>query len=649
MAQEREELGEQQGAVLRRAVGSRIVRGAMVVVFYWLFWKLGGFLINLLVARYFGKGPVTDAFTAVYNNLVFLLFFSSVLKIVLPAFMPLFAEGLRKDEAAAWRFANTVLNMLMIVSVVVGALTFVFARPIVATLLPRFAQEEQDIATTLLKWMAPGVLVLFFAIVAQAILNCYKVFSYPSAADATQKLVWAGAVFTAISVLGLTAEDQWAPNVIGAGFLFGCLAQAVVLFAGLRKRLGRYRPAFTATNDRRLLMELFWLVAAAGSFALWLCALEKLATLPEDSLLHVSPENVGFLRLTGAIGVGCLYALCLWVRARGRKGIMARFVLLAMPLVVGVLFGRYRDLTSSYFQSYTAEGDYSIIEWAKKIMNLPVVLVGYSLAVAMFPYLCDLAAGRAKDELGRVVGRTLKMIALFFVPLVIVTIVLAGPVMQLLWDRGDWKPDDTLKAGMALGILAASIFFLAVENVLMQSFFSLQRMVLPTALGIGFALFQTAILYVGVMWLGFDDPLQAFILVCAAYTVARGLKNLCLYLCLRRRLPLMSWREGVVFLAKLLMICAVMGGAVWGARLGLVHAFPLRPLSGYGGSKLVFFLVKAVHVGVPGLAGLVAFLGGCVALKVEEFRIIVQWVRERGWKKRPKPGSASDSVGGEGA
>ena len=647
MAQDSENLAAQKKATAAAGVGSRIVRGAMVVVFFWLFWKLGGFIMNLLIARYFGKGAVTDAFTAVYNNMIFLLFFASMLKVVLPAFMPLFSEMRQKgDEAAAWRFLNTVLNLLMIAAVVSGVLTFVFARQIVSTILPKFTSNEQLLASTLLRWMTPGILVLFFAILAQGICNSYKVFSYPPAADATQKLVWAAALFLVFTILGIATEDDFGVQVIGIAFLIGCLAQAVVLLVGLRKWLRKYRPAFPATNHRRLLIELLWLAGAAALFVLWLYLLEKQAALPEGSLLHITTTNLEFLRLTGALVVGGLYALCLWVRTRGRQGIMARFVLLAIPLLIGVLFALYRDLTSSYFASYASKGDYSLIEWAKKIINLPVVLIGYSLSVAMFPYLCDLAASEDKERLGHIVGRTLKMIALFFVPLAIVTIILSAPIMQLLWDRGDWTPDDIGKAGLALGILAATIFFLGIEGVLMQSFFSLQRTVLPTVLGITFALLQAAALRVGVVWLGLDDPLEAFILVCAAYPIARGLKNLCLYLFLRKRIHLISWAEGAVFFVKLLIICGVVSAAVWATHAGMAHSLPVAR---FAGRKLAFELVKAAHVGVPGLAGLCAFLALCVALKVEEFRIIVQWIRRRGWKKRPEESGATPGEHGEDA
>jgi len=36
---------------------------------------------------------------------------------------------------------------------------------------------------------------------------------------------------------------------------------------------------------------------------------------------------------------------------------------------------------------------------------------------------------------------------------------------------------------------------------------------------------------------------------------------------------------------------------------------------------------------LSGTASLVAFVAMCLVLKIEEFRLIIQWVRERGWRK----------------
>jgi len=619
------------------ALGSRIIRGMIVIVFFGLFLKVGGLLMQIVVVSYYGKGQVYDVFTGVYNVIVYLFFFSSTLKVLLPVFMPLFADVMHHDgEQRAWEFANTVLNLLVIAVLCTSAVVFAFAPQIIATALPGFSPEARTRAAELLRWMVPGLAVMLLAVKAQGVLNSFKVFSYPSAGEATQKLLWVAAIFVIIAVLGFSRDASLAPRVIGAGFVIGCLAQAGVLFVGLWKRARPYRPSLAAMRLPRLAKEVGWVALALGVFVGWLFLIRSWGRLPEGSALRLDANDRKFIALTGAMVIGCAYSVWLWRRGRRGKSIMARCASLAGPLVIGIIFARYRDLTGAFFQSYAAEGQFGVIEFAKKVTQLPTVLVAYSLSIAMFPYLCDLAARKDTENLGRIVGRTLKTFALFLLPLTAMTIVLAGPVMQLLADRGTWSPDDVRTAGWALGTLATGIFFMSIENVLMQTFFSLQRTVLPTVLGIFFSLAYSVGLYVTVKRLGYDSPEQVFLVVCIAYPAPRALKNICLAAILHRRVRLVSWREALVFGGQLVVVCAAVALGTRAAYHTVSQAMPLPAVNGKW-LCAAFEMAKCLHVALPSLVGLVIFLLLCAVLRIEEFRVIVTWVRRRGWKKRAEP------------
>lgn len=605
------------------SMGRRIIRAMLVITFYWVFLKLGGFLMNVLVVNYFGKGSLYDAFTATYNNLIYLLVFSSALKVLMPAFMPLFAQRMdREGEASAWELANTVTNLLLLTTATIAILGCVFTPQIVTTLLPGFTGETRSAAIRLLRWMLPGTLVLCFAIMAQGILNTYKVFSYPSAADAAQKLTWVAVLFVLLMLFRPDRSSTISRDIIGAAFLIGCVVQVAVLLRGLGGRLRYYRPRLPALSWRRLLKECLW---AGGTLLLLAACVWGL-----QNSTSLSSEDRNYWTLTSFLVAGCLYAGSVWCRGRSGSGIVARFAFLAAPLLTGVCVGRYRDLVSSFFQSYTAEGAYGLIELGKKVINLPSVLISYSLAVAMLPYLCDIAARKDIAGIGRLAGRALRMISLFFLPLTVLTITLSEPIMQLLGDRGNWSPQDVRIAGLALAIPAAAIFFLAVESVLTQTFFSLQRTILPTAAGILFSLLHGFGLYVAITQLGFDTPDQKFLAVCIAMPLSRGLKNVLLFFFLQRRVHMFTLSKGLGFALKLALVSGIVGVTSRLVHQPLTHV--LRE-SAFADRLMMFKLVKCVHLALPALAALAVFLGLCIALRIEEFGIALHWVRSRGWRK----------------
>ena len=629
-----------------RSVGHRIVRGTLVIMFMWAFWKLGGFLMYFLIDLYYGKGAtghgvVTDVFTAVYGPIIFLLFYSTVLKVFKPAFMPLFAQArIKRSEAEAWKLANTTLNLLLLLALGAGILTVAFTPEIVSTLLPKFDAEAQRLSVILLRWMAPGFLVMAFAIAALAILTSYKVFSYPSGADATQKLVWALGLFMAINVLGLAAgkprdgalmDPGRAIHIIGGAFLAGSLAQAVVLLIGMRPVLKFYRPGLPALSGRRIATESLWIAGVLGTAFASAWAWTACARLPEGHALHVTEQSAHFFTLTTLVLIGTAYALMMRQRGMGRSGLMARFAVLASPLLISVIFGRYRTVAETFFQTYTEEGGFAMIEYAKKMANLPTVLIGYALSIAMIPYLCDLAAEDKREQLAGLVARTLRFMALIFLPMTTVAMVLSRPAMRLLWDWGKWSEHDAQQAGLALAILAVTIFVMAMENVLMQSFFSIQRTGTPTVVAILVAILHAVALYLAIEIFGLKA--HALLIVCLTIAISRTLKNLVLLVILNHNLGMSrSIRETFGFIWRIALICAVTAIVAWIAFHPMDALLPLarfRPDKAGRSAKLVFAGVKLVRLAAPTVAALIAYVALCFALRMEELTLVADWIRPR--------------------
>jgi len=613
-------------------IGHRIARGTFIIIFMWAFWKLGGFLMLQVVNGFYGKGPVLDAYTAIYKRVIYLFFFSSLLKVVQPAFMPLFAERRhRQGEKAAWDFANTVINLLMAMTTAGCVVGFIFAGEIVATLLPEFSPVQRQASAALLRWMIPGLLVMSFSIAALAILTSYKNFAYPSAADAVHKLTWATTLFLTLGLFAAATAPRVAPAVVGGTFLAGCGAQAAVLLIGLRKHLRLYRFGFPALSAARLAGEVLWLLGAvAVCFSLGQL-FGLLAALPSTHPLHVGERSRQFMLLTLVVATAGGYAGTLWFRARGRASVMARFGALTGPLLVGVVFARYRNLSETFFQSYLRAGRFGEAELARSVADLPTVLFGYALSIAMIPFLCDLAAQKRRGELGALVGRTLRFMALFFVPLTLVALVLSQPVMRLLWDhRGTWTAADLSFAGMALGILVLQIPWLAAENVLMQSFFSLQETVIPTATGIAFSVLQALGLYAAIEGFGLHE--HAAVILFAAVPIRVALKNVTLLLILRRRLRLQRPGELAAFAWRLSVVCIVTAVAAWFAFRVTARLMPIEPhlpLPGGARAMLLFALVRSGRVLLPASAACAVFAAVCRLLRVEEFKLATDWIAAR--------------------
>ncbi len=519
----------------------RVIRAMLIVVFFALFTKLGGFLVTgVLVGRLYGAGEATDAFFAAYQSVVFLLF-SIAVKGIMPALTPLFIEEMQqRGEQSAWRFASGVANMTIIVAIVVAGACIAFAPEIMRLLVPGFfapGREAGQISVTMVRIMSPGLLALCLSVVTYSLLNSYKIFSVPSAAEAVQKFVWAAVLF------GIIVLASRGATAIAVGFLIGVIAQIAVNLFGLRRSLSHYRPTLGGVSAPRLVTEGVVLAAfVLGTGALWwLCG----------------RMNAGEgWRLGILMGAVALYLLALWWRAKESRGLMGRFVALMVPLLLGILIAKYRDLATNYFTSFTQSGIFSDKQFAERVGNLPTVIWAYALAIAMFPYLCEMASRKDLASFGGLITRAMRMIALFFVPFSLIMVILGQPIIQLVYDNGSWPAEHVRYAGLALSVFSAAMFFYAVENVVMQSFFSIQRMWMPTAVGIVASLGQIAFLYVGIVALGYNDPAQIFWFVIIAFPMSRTVKNVLLLFVLRWHVPILPAKETLRYGAQLLGVSA---------------------------------------------------------------------------------------------
>ena len=565
------------------SAGKKIVKAVVVLAFFGLFWKFGGFLLGVLMGNLYPPGmPAADAYTQVYKYIIFTFIYSSALKVLLPAFLPIFIERMKQEgEAKAWQFAYSIFNVTLLVAVIGSAIGIVAAPRIIEVLVPGFDLQTKALAVDLLRIMLPGTVGMLLSMVMMSILNSYKVFGYPAAGDAAQKLVWAVALSAGAKVLKLDAR------IIAYGLLAGCVVQFAVVAAGLRKKREFYRPLISEPGPKRLAAELT--IAAAFLLAfLAVCGVVERVINEVAELLRLLRaffavcgivERVSWpalaekqieqarsaIVMTSALVLACVYSGLLWVRARRKTTHIARFAALAAPLLIGVAFARYRDATTAFFQSYTLEGVFADIEWGKNVANLPLVLVAYGLSIAMFPHLCEYASSKDLKAFGDLVTRALRIIAIFFIPLTVIIILLDREIIALIYDRGNWPSHHLAYAGTAMSLFVFGLFFYAIENVLMNSFFSVQRMWMPTALGIVASLLQVAFLHLAIRVLGFDRQGEIFIAVSVAYPLTRMFKNIALLLVLRLHVPMLPLRQTLSFAGRMAAVCIVFGLVVEGS------------------------------------------------------------------------------------
>ena len=601
----------------------------MITIFiFQIFWKFGGFIVKTLILRQFGtaeQSHVLDAYMFAESTVIWTLYVVFD-KFIFPTFIPLFSEERElRGEDGAWRFANSFVNLLMIVLLGTLAACAVWAPQVVDFIAHRWIVGHSDtaaLAIRLSRWMLPALFFVVLGSFTHALLNAHKRFAYAQAGMGMHRFVHALIFIVAFKVFG--APAIWA----ALAFTLAAPAKLITHFLGLKEKLRNYRPSVPHWREvgRPALRWLAEYVVVVGALLACVAMWGPAGGCP-----------YGAIALGAAVLFFAARGLVSWllVRRRAEKTLMQKLYLLGYPVLMGVLIARLRDIVQdSYATHLEQSGFFGAIKYAKSVGELPMAVIPLALSMAMFPFLCDMFTKQNVKELANVVSRAVKMIVLFFLPLTIVVVILRAPVIELLASK---KVEAGLvdATALALALYALGFIFYASEMVLMQSFFSLQNTWLPTLIGAVASFGQIGLLYVAFdvlegpdsaakAWLG-GVGVTPFVAVALAYPLSRAFKNIILGAALHRRLKLFHVRDCVSFAPQVAVVSAVTGVATWAAWLGVYGVGTTLP-------------GKIVRLGVPSAAATVAFLGALFALKrigwpVAEFDVILKWLHDTGWQK----------------
>ncbi len=144
------------------------------------------------------------------------------------------------------------------------------------------------------------------------------------------------------------------------------------------------------------------------------------------------------------------------------------------PIVFGVSIVHVNVLVDTQFASFLREGSVMAIYIADRIMEL--VLGGYTVAIstAILPLLSKQAARRNMDELKATLNQATRLILFITAPAAVGLIVMRTPIIEVLFQRGDFDEASTALAARPLLFFAMGLSAFSMIKVVVPAFYALQ-------------------------------------------------------------------------------------------------------------------------------------------------------------------------------
>lgn len=263
-----------------------------------------------------------------------------------------------------------------------------------------------------------------------------------------------------------------------------------------------------------------------------------------------------------------------WVSPFGNP-VVQRVVRQMIPGMLGVAAFQFNVLTTTWLAFMLDPIIVASYDYAVRLMEFPQGLFGISLATYLLPTLSGLAAEKKYADFRSTYKQAVGYLFFSNVLASVLLVVLAKPMVRLLFQHGAFTAADTVNAGFALACLGPGLLAFSMVNITARAFYALGDTQTPMkisafclVLNVVFALFTIPSFREGGM--GVANTLSAVINV---YLLLYGL---------RRKLSKLEFsdvRQPIVQMTSGAILAGIVAYAVnraWEANIGtatLLHRF----------------------------------------------------------------------------
>jgi putative peptidoglycan lipid II flippase len=289
-----------------------------------------------------------------------------------------------------------------------------------------------------------------------------------------------------------------------------------------------------------------------------------------------------------------------WRAARGVHPALRRMSRRMVPSVLGGAVHQINILVGALLASLLAEGSVSYLYYADRLVEFPLGVVAMAGATAALPSMARAAAVGDTQGLRETFSFAFRMVSFASIPAMVGLVLLAEPIVALLFMRGEFSAVDARLTAGALSYYALGLWAVAAVRIAVAAFFAQQDSRTPL-LAAGLSVLANALL--GLMLM---KPMAQGGMALA--TSLSAMLNLGILLTmLQRRLGGVQWRCIGASLARSLVSAAVMAAgvrAVSRALLSAPHPTTGQLALGIGAGVVAGGLIYAAVAGAVGSAEL---------------------------------------------
>lgn len=212
--------------------------------------------------------------------------------------------------------------------------------------------------------------------------------------------------------------------------------------------------------------------------------------------------GAGVLQFIGLVACVKMYKINIKLRLPKFDGDIKKLFKLMGPGVLGAGVVHVNLFADIIIASLLAEGAISYLYYADRLNQLPLGMVGIAVGTALLPMLSRTMAGGRMEEGQHLFNRALEVCLILALPAGVAMLVVAEPLIQTLFQYGNFDADDARVTAYVLMGYALGVPAYVAGKVFSTTYYAQQDTVTPVKVAVVCALNNIALSLVFIQFIG---------------------------------------------------------------------------------------------------------------------------------------------------
>lgn len=508
---------------------SKIAKATLGLMIATMLSKVLGFGRELVLTYVYGANSMADIYITTLS--IPTILFASIGTALGTTFIPLFYEVDKiNGREESLKFANNLFNIIILLSIVLALIGFIFAEHLVKIFAIDFTGEKLKLAVTFTKIMIFGVIFIGLSNIMTAWLQINGKFSIPG---------MVAIPFNILIIIGILLSINSNVKIIAIWSLIAITSQFLFQLPFAIKNGYKYKP-----------------------------------------YINIKDEYI------------------------------KKLLFLVTPVFLGVAVNQINTIVDRSLASTLGDGVITVLNSANRLNGFVLGLFISTIAAVIYPTLSKISTENNKEKFSKSVSQSINSIILLIIPISVGAIVLAKPVVRIVFERGAFNSEATTMTATALACYSIGMIGFGLREILNNVFYSLQDTKTPMlngALTMGMNIILNIILirFLGHAGLALATSISALICI------------VLLFRSLKKKIGYFGQDKILNTMIKSLMAAVVMGFVTVGTYNLFAKAL------GVGFIKEAISLFGSVGIGALVYGVMV------IVLKVEEVNVVIDMFKKK--------------------